>query len=90
MADYGQFLWSDDGTPSPEALGLSPDLAVRLRAWHAEWEDAMYGDPAVLGSGWLLRGHELAAEIDQQLNALGADMDVYYDEDDDPRPMGER
>jgi hypothetical protein len=74
MADYGCFTW----TSSPElyafrssagldiaSLGVSPDLARRLAAWHEEWEE----DSVT----WEQRGWRLACELQEEL----ADIDVY-------------
>lgn len=102
MAEYGgAYLWVTGGAISGEQLGLSADLIRRLEQWNDEWEIAAPRDPSTLrgeelaqsraeGRAWFVRGRDLAFEIQHELTTLGKNTDVYYVDDDDPRPMSSR
>lgn len=55
--DYGPGpLWLDGRAVAPDTLGITGDLASRLNAWHAAYEESKVpvdgpGDPAWLGEG---------------------------------------
>jgi hypothetical protein len=55
--DYGLGpLWLDGRAVAPEAVGVAGDLASRLNAWNADYEESKVpvdgpGDPAWLGRG---------------------------------------
>jgi hypothetical protein len=87
-------LW--DGTPGgagplrAEALGVSADLAARLRAWSAEMENHAPTGPesfawpsADIAADWRHRGFNLARELQQD---LGPDVEVRYRHDGTDRP----
>jgi hypothetical protein len=81
------------GSVDPEALGVSPDLARRLRAWNDEHNDAPNGPENFTwptpqaGVDWQRRGLDLAYALQ---NELGPHIEVRYFEDEDARPVRER
>ena len=81
------------GSVDPEALGVSPDLARRLRAWNDEHNDTPNGPENFTwptpqaGVDWQRRGLDLAYAL---RNELGPHIEVRYFEDEDARPVRER
>ena len=81
------------GLVDPEALGVSPSLAQRLRAWNDEHNDAPNGPENFTwaspqaGVDWQRRGLDLAYALQHE---LGPDVEVLYPEDGDERPVSER
>jgi hypothetical protein len=81
------------GLVDPEALGVSPSLAQRLRAWSDEHNDAPNGPENFTWPtrqafvDWQRRGLDLAYALQ---NELGPDVEVRYFEDGDARPVRER
>lgn len=80
------------GLVDPEALGVSPSLAQRLRAWNDEHNDAPHGPESFTwpspqaGVDWQRRGLNLACALQ---NELGPDVEVLYFEGGDHRPVRE-
>jgi hypothetical protein len=103
FAEYGgQWLWAKGGGIDPRELGISEDLIRRFDEWNDEWEaSAPWDDPKSLadaevvkeredGQRWQRTGIALAFELQREFTALGKDIDVFYVDDDDPRPMSAR
>ena len=103
MAEHtDHFLWNrspdqqpdDDYAVDPAALGISPGLISCLDAWNAEWSRRALGLGVPEGSDgtaeWARTGVRLAYRLQDELDALGHDIDVRYAHDDDPRPVRER
>ena len=59
--DYGPGpLWTEDGKPVPvDALGLPTDLAERLRAWNAKYDEDKIPVDGPGDVAWLEEGKEL-------------------------------
>ncbi|WP_454084713.1 hypothetical protein [Georgenia sp. Marseille-Q6866] len=78
------------GLVDPEALGVSPSLAQRLRAWNGEHNDAPDGPENFTwpspqaGVEWRRRGLDLAYALQDE---LGPDVEVLYFEDGNDRPV---
>jgi hypothetical protein len=92
MAEHTDvFLWNlspdrdprdDDYVVRPADLGVPEELIERLAAWNIRFSrlaldlDPGWDDPAVRGA-WQREGLELAHALQ---DALGADVDVLYDD----------
>ncbi|MBL7254006.1 hypothetical protein [Paractinoplanes lichenicola] len=95
MAEHdGDGLWDTDrehrGPADLDDLGLSAELAVRLRSWNGQYQrtaltDFEFPSPEA-ERRWVADGLRLAYELQNEL----PDIDVSYAHDDDHRPMRER
>ncbi|MFP5487625.1 MAG: hypothetical protein ACLGHQ_04895 [Acidimicrobiia bacterium] len=71
-------LWSEDGaTVEPTSIGLSGEMAGRLLAWNAGYDDDRLPF-AKDDREWLNEGARLLAEV---RSALGADYEVVVTEE---------
>lgn len=77
--DYGPGpLWNDNGKPiDPESLGISPDLAERVRLWNSRYEEGRIPLDGPGAAAWLAEGVGLLRQL---RNDLGDDVDLVVTE----------
>ena len=67
--DYGPGpLWLDGRAVAPETLGVAADLASRLNAWNAEYEESKVPVDGPGDHAWLGEGIELLGAIRQAVS----------------------